>query len=71
MLDAEKRVGIKLTENYAMYPAAAVSGFYFMNKDAKYFGLGKISKDQIEDYAKRKGLTLAETERWLSPNLNY
>lgn len=71
LLDAEKNTGITLTDSYAMYPTAAVSGLYFAHKDAKYFGLGKISKDQVEDYAGRKGKTVTETERWLSPNLNY
>jgi 5-methyltetrahydrofolate--homocysteine methyltransferase len=65
------QVGITLTENYAMYPAAAVSGWYFANPDSKYFGLGQISKDQVEDYAKRKGMSLAEAERWLAPVINY
>ena len=70
LLEAEK-IGIKLTESFAMYPAAAVSGFYFSHPDSKYFGLGKISKDQIVDYAKRKNMTVEETERWLSSNLAY
>lgn len=70
LLDAEK-IGMKLTESFAMYPAAAVSGFYFSHPDSKYFGLGKISKDQIIDYAKRKDMTVEETERWLSSNLAY
>jgi 5-methyltetrahydrofolate--homocysteine methyltransferase len=70
LLQAEN-VGIKLTESYAMYPAAAVSGFYFSHPESKYFGLGKIEKDQVEDYALRKGMTVAEIERWLSPNLSY
>lgn len=71
LLDAEKEAGIQLTENFAMYPTAAVSGYYFANKDSKYFGLGKIAKDQVVEYAKRKGLSLEETERWLAPNLSY
>ncbi len=71
LLDAENKIGLKLTENFAMYPTAAVSGYYFANPEAKYFGLGKINKDQVEDYALRKGMTLEETERWLSPNLSY
>ena len=54
-----------------MYPAASVSGWYFANENSKYFGLGKIEKDQVEDYAKRKGITIEEAETWLSPNLNY
>jgi 5-methyltetrahydrofolate--homocysteine methyltransferase len=54
-----------------MYPAASVSGYYFAHPESKYFGLGKISKDQVEDYAKRKGMDLATVERWLAPNLGY
>jgi 5-methyltetrahydrofolate--homocysteine methyltransferase len=71
ILDAEKLTGIQLTESFAMYPTAAVSGFYFAHPQSRYFGLGKINKDQVEDYAVRKGLTLEEVERWLSPNLGY
>jgi len=71
LLDAEKAVGIKLTENCAMYPTAAVSGFYFAHPQSRYFGLGKIGKDQVEDYAKRKNMPLEEAERWLGPNLAY
>ncbi|MEQ9415884.1 MAG: vitamin B12 dependent-methionine synthase activation domain-containing protein, partial [Cyclobacteriaceae bacterium] len=70
LLDAEK-IGMKLTESFAMYPAAAVSGFYFSHPESKYFGLGKISKDQIVDYAKRKDMTVEVAERWLSSNLAY
>ena len=70
LLDAEK-AGIKLTESYAMYPASSVSGFYFANAESKYFGLGKIEKDQVAEYAKRKGMSVEEAERWLSPNLAY
>jgi 5-methyltetrahydrofolate--homocysteine methyltransferase len=70
LLDAGK-VGIQLTESYAMYPGAAVSGFYFSHPDSKYFGLGKIEKDQVEDYARRKNMTVAEVEKWLAPNLSY
>jgi 5-methyltetrahydrofolate--homocysteine methyltransferase len=64
-------VGIQLTESYAMYPAAAVSGFYFAHAEARYFGLGKIERDQVEDYARRKGMPVNEIERWLAPNLSY
>lgn len=71
LLKAEKEAGITLTENFAMYPTAAVSGYYFANAESKYFGLGKIGKDQVIDYAKRKGMSIEETERWLSPNLSY
>ena len=71
LLDAEKQVGIQLTESYAMYPASAVSGFYFAHPESTYFGLGKIAKDQVVDYAARKGMPIDEIERWLSPVLNY
>jgi 5-methyltetrahydrofolate--homocysteine methyltransferase len=71
LLSAEQAAGITLTESFAMLPAAAVSGFYFAHPEAKYFAVGKIGKDQVEDYACRKGMDLRATERWLSPNLNY
>ena len=71
LLNAEKETSIRLTESNAMYPASSVSGFYFANKNAKYFGLGKIGKDQVEEYAKRKSMTVEEVEKWLSPNLAY
>jgi 5-methyltetrahydrofolate--homocysteine methyltransferase len=71
LLNAEKEVGITLTESFAMYPTAAVSGYYFSNPKSSYFGLGKIEKDQVIEYASRKGMTLAEAEKWLSPNLAY
>ena len=71
LLDAEKQVGIKLTENFAMYPASSVSGFYFFHPESKYFGVGKIEKDQVEDYAKRKNISVDEVEKWLSQNLAY
>ena len=71
LLNAQEETGIILTESMAMYPASSVSGLYFMHEEAKYFGLGKIEKDQVQDYAKRKGMTLEETEKWLSPNLAY
>lgn len=70
LLQAEK-VGITLTESYAMYPGAAVSGFYFSHPESRYFGLGKIEKDQVIDYAKRKQMTVEEIEKWLAPNLSY
>ncbi|MCX7144428.1 MAG: hypothetical protein NT123_26040, partial [Proteobacteria bacterium] len=70
LLDAPK-LGITLTESYAMWPAAAVSGFYFSHPDAQYFAVGKIGPDQSEDYARRKGLALPEIERWLAPVLAY
>ncbi|CAM4121149.1 methionine synthase [Cytophagaceae bacterium 50C-KIRBA] len=71
LLDAEDKIGIKLTESYAMYPASSVSGFYFSHPKSTYYGLGKITKDQVEDYAKRKQMPVEEIERWLSPVLNY
>ncbi|MCH8331728.1 MAG: methionine synthase, partial [Bacteroidetes bacterium] len=71
LLDVEKNTGIGITESYAMYPGASVSGFYFSHPKAKYFGLGKIGKDQVESYAKRKDMTFEIAEKWLSPNLNY
>ncbi len=71
LLDVEKNAGIALTDGYAMWPAASVSGFYFGHPDVEYFGVGKIERDQVEDYALRKGMTAAEMERWLAPNLNY
>lgn len=69
LLQAEKNASIKLTENFAMYPASSVSGLYFSHPEAKYFGVGLIDKDQVEDYATRKGFTIAETEKWLGSNL--
>ena len=71
LLHAEESCRVKLTENFAMSPAASVSGWYFANQNAKYFGLGKISKDQVEDYAKRTGKSIEETERWLGSILSY
>ena len=71
LLDAEKNAGIQLTESCAMLPAASVSGIYFAHPRARYFNVGKIGRDQVEDYARRKGMTMAEVERWLSPNLGY
>jgi 5-methyltetrahydrofolate--homocysteine methyltransferase len=70
VLDVEKTTGIQITESYAMWPGSSVSGLYFAHPQARYFSLGKIGKDQVEDYARRKGWDLAETERWLGPNLN-
>jgi len=71
LLDAEAKAGVKLTESYAMWPGSSVSGLYIGHPDARYFGVGKIERDQVEDYARRKGWTLAEAERWLGPILNY
>jgi 5-methyltetrahydrofolate--homocysteine methyltransferase len=69
LLEAEKRAGIRLTESFAMWPGASVSGYYFWNPASHYFGLGRIGRDQLADYAARKGTPLAEAERWLAPNL--
>jgi 5-methyltetrahydrofolate--homocysteine methyltransferase len=71
LLDATKNAGITLTESLAMYPAPSVCGWYFANPESKYFGIGKISKDQVEDYARRKKMSLQEVERWLRPQLDY
>ena len=71
LLDVESNIGLKLTDSYAMFPTAAVSGFYFSHPDAKYFSVGKIARDQVESFANRKGMTIEEAERWLAPNLGY
>ncbi len=71
LLDATNAAGIRLTENFAMYPAASVSGLYFAHPEARYFAVGKIGKDQAGDYARRKGGDLGDVERWLSANLGY
>ena len=71
LLGAEESIGVTLTESYAMHPAASVSGLYFAHPDARYFAVDRLSKEQVEDYARRKGMPLAEVERWLSPNLGY
>src|SRR5262249_43336503 len=71
LLDGERRIGVKLTESFAMWPGAQVCGLYFSHPDSHYFGVGKIERDQVEDYAKRKGWSVAEAERWLAPVLNY
>lgn len=71
LLDVENQTGISLTESFAMYPAASVSGWYFSNPKSKYFTVKGLSKDQIEDYAKRKKMSLEEMERWLASVLNY
>ena len=71
LICTEKNTEITLTENFAMYPAASVSGFYFSHPESKYFAVGKIGRDQVEDYSRRKGLDLRTVERWLAPNLNY
>jgi 5-methyltetrahydrofolate--homocysteine methyltransferase len=71
LLDVEKNVGITLTESMAMYPASSVSGWYFSHPQSKYFAVGKLDKDQIEDYANRKSMPVKLVEKWLSPNLGY
>jgi 5-methyltetrahydrofolate--homocysteine methyltransferase len=71
LIQPDKRIGLKITESFAMWPGASVSGWYIAHPDARYFGTGKIQKDQVDDYARRKGMTLKETERWLSPVLGY
>jgi 5-methyltetrahydrofolate--homocysteine methyltransferase len=71
LLGVERATGIKLTESCAMTPASSVSGWYFNHPDSKYFGVGKVARDQVEEYTKRKNFTLAETERWLGPYLDY
>ncbi len=71
LLDGERAIGVRLTESFAMWPGASVCGLYFSHPDSYYFGVGKIERDQVEDYAKRKGESLAAMERWLAPILNY
>ena len=71
LLDAEKHIGVRLTENFAMWPGSSVSGLYLAHPDAHYFGVSKIERDQVEDYAARKAMSVREVERWLSPILNY
>jgi len=71
LLDAEARVGVRLTESFAMTPTAAVSGWYLSHPEAFYFGIGRIGRDQVEDYARRKGWSVEEAERWLTPSLGY
>ncbi|HTB06382.1 MAG TPA: vitamin B12 dependent-methionine synthase activation domain-containing protein, partial [Bacteroidia bacterium] len=71
LLEVENNAGIQLTESMAMFPTAAVSGLYFAHPGSHYFALGKINKEQVEDYARRKGMSIEETEKWLRPNLSY
>ena len=71
LLNVEANTGIKITESFAMWPGSSVSGLYFAHPESRYFALGKIGRDQVEDYAERKGWTMETAERWLSPNLNY
>ena len=71
LLDAERNTGVRLTENYAMWPTASVSGLYFSHPGSHYFGVGRLGRDQVKDYARRKGMSINEAERWLRPNLSY
>jgi 5-methyltetrahydrofolate--homocysteine methyltransferase len=71
LLDVEKNAGMWLTESFAMWPGSSVSGLLFAHPESRYFTLGKIDRDQVVDYHTRKGMTVAEVERWLAPNLNY
>ncbi|MDB6009222.1 MAG: methionine synthase [Gammaproteobacteria bacterium] len=71
LLDPERNAGITLTESFAMFPTAAVSGWYIGHPDSRFFAIGKVDRDQVEDYAQRKGMSVAEVERWLGPNLGY
>ena len=71
LLDVESAIDLRLTDSYAMFPTAAVSGFYFSHPESKYFSVGKIARDQVESFAERKGMTLDEAEKWLAPNLGY
>jgi 5-methyltetrahydrofolate--homocysteine methyltransferase len=71
LLNAKQRIGVELTESYAMWPGSSVSGLYFSHPGAYYFGVAKVERDQVEDYARRKGMAVREVERWLGPILNY
>ena len=71
MINAEAATGIRLTESYAMWPAASISGLYFSHPQARYFAVDLITRDQVESYAGRKGLPVKQVERWLAPNLAY
>ncbi len=71
LLNVEESIGLRLTENLAMYPASSISGYYFSHPSSRYFGIGKIGRDQVEDYSKRKGQSIEETEQWLAQNLSY
>ena len=71
LMDVEANAGIQLTESFAMWPGSAVSGLYFSHPESYYFGVGKVERDQVADYATRKGWTIEEAERWLAPVLNY
>ena len=69
LLGVEEKIGVKLTDSLAMWPAASVSGYYFAHPEAKYFGLGKIEQDQVKDFAERKHIKLEEAQKWLAPNI--
>jgi 5-methyltetrahydrofolate--homocysteine methyltransferase len=69
LLDVEQKIGVTLTESMAMWPASSVSGYYFANPESKYFGLGKIKQDQVEDYSKRRNTTMEQAQKWLAPNI--
>ena len=71
LLDVDASIGLTLTDSFAMYPTAAVSGFYFSHPESRYFAVGKIDRDQVESYAERKGMSVADAEKWLAPNLGY
>jgi 5-methyltetrahydrofolate--homocysteine methyltransferase len=71
LLDAERATGITLTEHYAMHPAASVCGLYFAHPESRYFAVDRLTRDQVEDYARRKRMDVTEIERWLAPNLGY
>jgi len=71
LLDAERQAGVTLTESYAMWPGSSVSGLYFSHPESYYFGVAKVERDQVADYAARKGMPVEEVERWLGPILNY
>ena len=71
MLDAGSHAGMSLTESFAMLPTAAVSGYYFSHPQSQYFVVGRVSKEQVADYARRKGVEIAQVERWLASNLDY
>jgi len=71
LLDVQANTGILITESFAMWPGSSISGIYFAHPESRYFSLGKIGRDQVVDYQKRKGMSLPEVERWLGPNLNY
>jgi 5-methyltetrahydrofolate--homocysteine methyltransferase len=71
LLDAERAIGLKLTESYAMYPASSVSGYFFSHPKSQYFVVGRLSRAQLADYAQRKGVPVAQAERWLAANLDY